>query len=365
MAASDIIQNLIFQLGQSQHDRLPPELAPDFIGVDERNPEDLLAFVQAFAAFVNYYRNTTAIPLTDWQTFFPADLDWHQLTQGDRDDVPPNLALFLAFLQLYQQPQAVINEIPGRHLDFYYQDVLQLTTKAAIPDTAHVLIELKKRAIPTLISPQTLMSAGKDATGVELIYAPLRDTVINSARVVSLRSLQVDQQGRGTVRYAPIANSADGVGGKLAETTPQWSGFGHPQLPPAEVGFALAAPVLRMQEGQRQITVMLTLRDRGGLSTPALKDAFDVFITSEQAWLGPYRVSPTLSSTNQLSFTVTLTTDDPPVVDHSRDVHGYAYSAQAPIVQVLLNPAAAHLGYLDFNGVETRTGADPGQSQSN
>jgi hypothetical protein len=352
MADSTIVQNLIFQLGQSQTDRLPPELGMHFADVDERSREDLLAFAQTLAQFVNYYRNNTDVPVADWQSFFPSNLDFTQLTTRESADISPHLALLLTFLELYQQPQQVLNEIPGRHLSFYYQDVLRLQPRPAVPDVAHVLFELKKRAVPTLITPQTLISAGKDATGVELLYAPLRDTVVNLSQVAAVRSLFIDQAGRGTVRYAPIANSSDGVGGKLPETDPQWSGFGHADLPAAEVGFALAAPVLRLQEGQRQVTVILTLKDRGGLTTAALRDAFDVFITAEKAWFGPQTVSPTVTSDNRLSFELTLTPEAPPIVDYNREIHGYQYSAQAPILQVLLKPDAPNLGYLDLRGIE-------------
>lgn len=137
----------------------------------------------------------------------------------------------------------------GRHLDFYYRQVLHMEKKPAVADKAHVLLELKKNVAPVKILPEHLFSAGKDNTGIELIYTPIRETIINASGVDSLRSLFVDNSGGGIVRYATVANSADGKGGALKGDEPKWYGFGHENLPKAEVGFAIASPVLRMQEG--------------------------------------------------------------------------------------------------------------------
>ena len=293
MAEQDIIQNLIFQLGQSQDDRLPKELGIHFVDVDEQTSEDLLRFTKDFSEFVNYYRNNPSTAVGNWSNFFPDETVIESLLKSESANTSPHLALFLAFLELYQQPQSAINKVTARHLDFYYQDVLRLKKKAAIPDKVHLLLELKKNVAPIRILPEHLFSAGKDATNVELIYAPTRETVINAAKVESLRSVYFDRQGQGTIRYAPIANSADGLGGKLPETEPKWSGFGHSSLPLAAVGFAIASPVLRMKEGIRKVTVSLQLNnvDSTQLNDTLLKDVFDVFITGEKSWLGPYPVS--------------------------------------------------------------------------
>ena len=84
--------------------------------------------------------------------------------------------------------------------------------------------------------------------------------IVNTSQIASLRSIYVDPLLNGKVHVAPTANSSDGLGGELAEDAPGWKPFGHAGLPIADVGFALASPVLRMQEGQRTITVPLALR---------------------------------------------------------------------------------------------------------
>lgn len=235
---------------------------------------------------------------------------------------------------------------------------MRLQKKAAIADKVHLLLELKKNAAPIPITPKHLFSAGKDGTNVELIYAPTRETIINSAKVESLRSLFFDQQGKGTIRYAPFANSSDGLGGKLPANEPKWSGFGNSSLPPAEIGFAIASPVLRMKEGDRQVTVSLQLNnvDPTKLNNLSLQDAFEVYITGEKSWLSCL-VSSSLSPDNMLTLNFTVDKSEKAVIDYNPAIHGYFYSTQAPIVQVLLRNNNTNIGYKNFRNVTLQSAA--------
>lgn len=346
-----IIQNMIYRLGQSRDERMAKALGVHFADVDERSPEALLRLTKKLAAAVSFYRTTTAAPAGNWSPFFPEESEIEEVLGRVEGALSPNLALYLSFLALYRKPQEVLNRVTGRHLDFYYQEVLRFQKRGALPDRAHLLIELKKNAPPILITPQQRFSAGKDMTGVEQVYAPVRETVINAAQVDSLRSIFVDPRGRGTVRYAPVADSSDGLGGKLEGESSAWDGFGGPALPEAEVGFALASPFLRMKEGVRKVTVTLTLNnvDPARLNGASMSDAFDAFLTGEKKWLGPYSVSP-VPDEDTFRFDVTVPEGEKGVVDYQPALHGYAYAAEAPVLQLLLKPGAK-VGYRDFDGV--------------
>src|SRR5262249_27757704 len=160
--------------------------------------------------------------------------------------------LFLTFLRLYTHPQRALNTITGRHLGFQFRTVLGFEPRPAQPDHVHLLLELKKGAEPTEITPDQQFLAGKNAQGADLLYRPVRSVVLNRGKVEALMS--VYREG-GRLFFAPVANSADGLGAELDQADPSWPPFGHAQLPRAPVGFALASPVLRLQEGERAITV--------------------------------------------------------------------------------------------------------------
>ncbi len=356
MADKDIIQYAIARHGQSQAERTAKELGVHWADVDERSTTDLMKFVRELAPFVKLYPSDGGAP-TDWSPLFGyTDDEISGIINDMNGSLEPHLALLAAFFELYKRPQKIINEITGRHLDFYYRDVLRLSERAATPDHAHLLLELKKGAAPVLVSTDHSFSAGKDATNVELIYTPVRDTVINGSAVDSLRTVYLDRNPRGTIRYAPIANSADGLGGEFTGTETQWSAFGSTDLRAGEVGFALAAMVLRMQEGVRSVTAKLTLAnaDASVLTSTALQNAFDVFLSGEEGWIGPLTATATLnSSVLQLQFT--LDASQPAVVDYDAAIHGYAYGTGAPVMQVQLRSGSSIAGYLDLQNVTIKT----------
>lgn len=356
MADKDIIQYAIARHGQSQAERTAKELGVHWADVDERSTTDLMKFVRELAPFVNFYPSDGGAP-TDWSPLFGYTDDEIAGIIGDMNgSLEPHLALLAAFFELYKRPQTIINTITGRHLDYYYRDILRLSERAATPDRAHMLLELKKGASPVLVTTAHTFSGGKDATNVELIYTPVRDTVINASKVDSVRSVYLDRNPRGTIRYAPIANSADGLGGEFTGTETQWSGFGSADLGAGEVGFALAAMVLRMQEGVRSVTTKLTLAnaDATVLTASALQNAFDVFVTGDEGWIGPITATATLNaSVLQLQFT--LDANQPPVVDYDAAIHGYAFGSGAPVMQVHLRSGSTIAGYLDLQDVTIKT----------
>ena len=49
-----------------------------------------------------------------------------EATLSERDDHEPHYALFLAFLRLFSYARTETNTLTGRHLDFYYREVLRL-----------------------------------------------------------------------------------------------------------------------------------------------------------------------------------------------------------------------------------------------
>lgn len=364
MAGQDIVQNMIRALGQSQGQRLPEALNAHFADIDERSTADYLVFVQKFSALVNYYRSNPEVPDGTWSSFFSYDesqieaflvkLAASGSLEETASDTPVHLSLLLAFLELYKHPQEVINRITGKHLDFYYGEVLRLQRREAIPDRAHISVELKKNTDPVAMDQWHRFSAAKDATGVERIYELTAETVLNHASITSLRSLFLDNASNGVIRYAPIADSVDGLGGELLEDDPGWHGFGHQGLPEAETGFALASPLLKMREGTRKVTITLTLADTSNLSTSNLTDIFKVYITGQTTWVGPKTVTPVMSGTT-LVIEFILDAEEEAVVDYDSKVHGYNYEAQSPLIQLFLNTdKVAETGFSNFNNVRLK-----------
>jgi hypothetical protein len=330
MAEEQIIQNLIRRLGQSQAERHATELEPHFVDVDERNPQRLLEFAVRFAPLVRYYGsdNTAA---GDWQPFFRRE-DVARVGRTPDGNLPPHLALFAACLALYEQSRTVANRLTAAHLKFFYERVLGFTHRPALPDRAHVLVESKNNAAPVRLGPEHRLSAGKGPAG-ERLFKPVNETIVRGARVMSLRSIFVED--RRTIHAAPIANSADGLGGEWQTGDRDWSAFGEAAQSLAQIGFGLASPVLRMAAGHRTISCVLRLDrvDPAALATTSL--AFDAYITGTKGWLGPYRATATVSG-GVLTLGFGVAESEPAVVDYDPAIHGLSYSAESPVVQFLL-----------------------------
>lgn len=342
MAEKDIFRKMLTRSGQSQPQRTPAELDTHYADIDERTTHATLKTLDDFAAFVRFYEQQVGSASGDWKGFFPAgEAETESLLNTPDGQTPPHQALFLAFRKMYEEgPKRLINQITGRHLDFYYKDILRLTKKPAQPDHAHVVLELKKNSSPILVKPKHELTAGKDASGKELIYKPVLETIINSSKVEKIQSLYYNKEGAGGIHYASVANSADGIGGKIQNAALGWYGFGHRNLPPAETGFAFGSPVLLMKEGTRKVIISLSLNtaDEAILSEAALKGLFEAYITGEKSWAGPYTVAATWNKSDTLQLEFTIPSQEKSIIGYSPAIHGYRYSTSFPVVQILLKP---------------------------
>lgn len=345
MANQDIIQNMISRLGQSQADRVAPELDPAFAPVDGRDTASLLKQARELAAHINYYHHARGEPAGSWSNFFPAaEMDvakdraaLQALVDGTDGATPPHLALLIAFLKLYRLPQDTLNDFTARHLDFQMRRVLGFAPRPPQPDRAHLILELKKGVAPLVVTPAHAFTAGKDAKKIELLYAPVRETVVGQGRVGQLCAVHRATDG---LRFAPVANSADGLGAALDPALPMWSPFGSTVLPRAPIGFALASPVLRMKEGTREIKIDLQLANL----TPEhhaedIAASFEAWLSGPKGWLGPHSFTGSLAG-GRLTLSFTVADSEPAIVDYRTDIHGHHFTAHGPVLQCLLKTDA-------------------------
>lgn len=215
----------------------------------------------------------------------------------------PHYGLWLTFLQLFQRAKGELNQFTGRHLDFYFREVLRLGARAAEPDKAHLLLELAKGRETALLTAGTLFRAGKDALGRPVSYGLENDIVVNRGKVAELRGLRIATAiASGKTTQVPhaafVVRSRDGLGEvELAKDDPTWAPFGPAASPAARVGFAVADRKLFLREGSR------TIRLRAELKSPivdtALTPRWIVRLTGEKGWFevtGTSRISTVLNN---------------------------------------------------------------------
>lgn len=318
-------------------------------------------------------------------------------TKWDRHE--PHYALFLAFLHLLEHARTEMNTITGRHLDFYYREILQLREKAAEPGKVHLLVELAKQASAHLVKANELFRAGKDDLGNEAFFANNRDLVVNQAKVAALKTVyrHGDEKAgktalhdnKGRLYASSVANSADGLGAELTSADQSWHPFYNKiyqdgvlaeiSMPKAEIGFAIASHYLLLAEGERTITVNFTIKHYGRLSTKEgkglgkqdqstfeeisglrkkpdfaddsayekLKD-FVCLFTGKKDWFEATGHHSFNVETDTLSLTITLTGADPAILPYSAKTHGYNFDSGLPVMMVKLRHDDSQYVYSQF-----------------
>lgn len=190
----------------------------------------------------------------------------------------PHLALLFAFLKLFRHLQDDLNTFSKKHLDFFYKEVLRLKSKEAVPDKVHLVFEIQSQLDQYLLKEGLVIKDGKDSNKVEILFALDDEIVVNKTQVAEKRTLFINNQVHGINTYAagvyiaPDAGRADGLGKEFQEgVTVSWPAMGavlskytDPEnkfikpYPNARLGFALASPVLLLNEGTRQVDITLS-----------------------------------------------------------------------------------------------------------
>ena len=283
-----------------------------------------------------------------------------------RQDHPPHLALYLAFWEVLKPARDDLNRLSQRHLDFFYREVLRFPEKAVQPDRAHLIFELAKFQQEYKLNSGTTFNAGKDASGVELIYKLNEDIVIHRAQIASLKGLFLFSQETGMdkpthlagLHVSAIANSADGQGAEFPkeQVVKAWQPFGDATRPQAMLGLAIASNLLLLQEGKRTITIQLDLQESRSeqvksvapklfeQSEDNIRKLFRVRLSGAKDWINAsiQSVSKALPETEtaayQLTLQVQIAIDQPAVVPcHAALQQPSLSTIQQPVLLLQIN----------------------------
>lgn len=269
----------------------------------------------------------------------------------------PHYSLYLAFIKLFRYAQDHLNEFTKRHLDLYYKDILRLKNKEAVSDTVFVNFELQKNTEQHLVSKGTVLKAGKDIDGQEIFYTLSNDVVINKGKVESIKNIFVEKDfnsGNKQIFGSPVADSEDGMGGKLESTDNSWKTFGNPETSPlGETGFAIASPYLFMNEGNRDITFRFYAAEKGSITFPVnnIREIFGLQLSGEKGWIDIPFLSEDVTvdpSKDYFEIKVSLDGGDDPVIPYSKEVHFYNFNVNMPVAKFTLKNSEAKKEVWDF-----------------
>ncbi|MDP2686425.1 MAG: baseplate J/gp47 family protein [Aequorivita sp.] len=355
---------LINHKGTEQTQRTISAMLPENLNLNDFSTEDWMKFAYNFASEVNYFSIENAIiPSGNWESFFvEKDKIKSFLSEIENSNqLSPHLTLFICFLKLLEISKTHFNALTKRHLDFYYNEILQINKKAPVADSVHLIFELAKNFSESKVDEHTLLEAGKDVLGKRIQYATNKEVVINKAKIASIKSIYHHRKTNNLnpnefngLFAAPVANSADGKDEPF-KTDANWLPFGHPThfkpsvpLETPNLGFAIAAPTLHLAEGERIVQVIFNLEK----SIPVFNISqviacIDVFATGEKGWLGPFKISASLggftsaigNKTVQLCLKIDKT--DEAIVPYTREIHKENFETEQPVFRFFLKTKLA------------------------
>ena len=298
----------------------------------------------------------------------------------------PHFALFLTFLQLFSIAQQHLNGITRRHLNFYYQEVLQVKAKTEQPDEVHLVFQLAKNFQTDLIEQDVLFKAGKDAANVNVFFGANKELVVNKTQLYEdgLKTVFIDKvpiansnlsananliepaYGIHNIYAAPIANSADGLGADLEDKEGKWETLGGTTMPYAKVGFAISSPLFLLQEGKRTITLIFEAKntfnwdygtgsDIGNTIAHELRHNIQVSYSSEEEWvdtvISKVTIEDGIDNNLMLTFIISINTGQAPFVPFSKEKLQPEFSTEYPTLRFIFDNDGLSADYLCF-GVE-------------
>lgn len=295
----------------------------------------------------------------------------------EKTDHRPDIGLYISFLQLFKNVQEQLNTLTEKHLDFYYYEVLKLKERTYKSDQAHVYFQIADHIDTYFIPKGTLLQAGVDASGKLRQYATEEDIELNKAQIEQLKTVFVSKNpkiGIGSsyrlitnLYAAPIANSRDGMGERFINNVEDWPTFGEELLDKSEperqmgfgdIGFALSAPVLEMEEGHRIVTIRLEfdktsihtlnllVKDISRNMNSSIEDAFSrvfrnslrVYFSTTEGWTASHtcEVLPAQDlDAPEITLVVTLAASAPSIIGYNPELHGEGFDTKAPVLKIL------------------------------
>ena len=243
--------------GISQAERINAALDPGYVSIDESSTADLLLFAKKFAGKLKFFDEKNQLgDRHSWSGFFEpvpdleaaADFINNPGKYNSKDYaglLRPHFVLFLTFLKLLGHARRQMNGLTRRHLDYYYQTVLNLKKKMAVPDRVNVLITPGKNITQFKLPAGTSLDAGPDSRRQPRVYRTDRDVIVSQAGVEQLRSMYLHRKTTGfREAYEQHEGPVDEKYTRMIEISLGDPAPGDP-LPPYEKGLTVDMAFLR------------------------------------------------------------------------------------------------------------------------
>ncbi len=278
-----------------------------------------------------------------------------------------------------------------KHLDLYYNRILQLHYHGASPDTVNLLFDLNPNNSSFALEKGEILQAKNAVTGIEDYFQTDHDLLITTAAIKQLNTVYVSnnvkipakddiysdvKEMQVFVASNPIYDPGDFLAGR--NNTVTWPLVGEDQselsveersMEAADMGLFIASPLLYAKDGKRNFRIRFYISRKSAqlfvehvdnyahvsgvnqkvLIYEMLSKAFTVHITGEEGWLQikKYTASfdPEQGTDNFIEFDFELNHTDPSTGIYQPEIHGFEYHTEWPIIRFLINNNSFHNPY--------------------
>lgn len=218
--------------------------------------------------------------------------------------VKPHLTLIYVFLELYKYLQNEINQLPKKHLTFYFKEYLNLKPQKAKSDSAFLLLKPAVNAPASfLLGKNNLFRAEPKSSEPEYLYELAKEVIISNSSIARLHTVFVDNTSKRDLATSnedepvvyiatPPLLSADEIIAKK-KISQSWPIVGESQenfiqskrnMEPANIGFLLASPLFYKTNGGKLFTCKFYFSDIQNQKQTIISDILRIFITTKTGW---------------------------------------------------------------------------------
>jgi hypothetical protein len=297
-------------------------------------------------------------------------------------EYPPHLALYIAFLHLYEHLQEKLNLTTKDHLDLYYKRILGLKPNNALPDKVYIIFEKDDVAtqVPLKEGEEVVAQIAGQQTPAH--FTLNESLLITGALVTELKTLYLAEHNQvktddGIIQEIQVysgdhscSTAAKFLKNKLPVQT--WPVLGEDQdgleevgrsMNMADIGLVIASPMLYQTEGRRTITFYLYIDDASLKSLIAyftnyakvtnkelaavcyqlLSDAFIIDYTDTLGWVEIPKYTASLNEgAGRLEIEVQINKAEQVIDVYKPEVHGGIYDTTWPLFRLLIKNYAAN-----------------------
>lgn len=269
--------------------------------VEARSLTDWLHYLYHFAKYIRFIDDVNAQPTQTWQAALPTPEQATELVAvleqgGTFSSTLQNLvsradfSLLLGVLQGLSYAQAQYSALTDSHHQYFLRDILKMTPRTAIGDTAHLALTLIESATSLSLPQGTQFDGGQDADGNNLIYQLTENRLFNQALLADAFTVSRSAgtaSGAAKLIKTHLLDTDAGVEWPQAQRLI----FGEDSLADStrqsmlSTGIVVASRVLWLSAGDRSIQLtfddmLYSSMQAANIALDALPDYFDVYLST-------------------------------------------------------------------------------------